>query len=195
VDLFLVISQGIGVSIAAGIRALLPALLVGALARADLGVDFSGTDYAFLESVGWLAALVVAAALLVLVGRSRATLPLLMVSVVAIAIGALEFAGSLSDEGYASGPGLVAGAACALIGAAAARAFFGRAASRVRGGDDQAEAASFVELYAQGVAVAAAGLAVLVPPASYLVLCLCSWVLVVRRRAASRKYEGLRVLR
>ena len=193
-DLFLAISQGIGTSVAAGIRALLPAVLVGVLARADLGVDFSGTDYAFLESVGWLAALAVASALLLASGRVRSRLPLLLVGAVAAAIGALEFAGSLADEGYAAGPGLVAGAACALIGIAAARAFFGRAASRVRG-DRQGEAASFIELYAQAAALAVAGLAVLAPPASYPVLGLCAWVLVARRRAASRKYEGLRVLR
>jgi len=48
-QLLLDILQGAGVATATGIRPFLPALAVGALASADLGVDFDGTDYAFLE--------------------------------------------------------------------------------------------------------------------------------------------------
>jgi hypothetical protein len=58
VDLFMAISQGVGVSLATGVRALLPPLAVGVFARADAGVDFNGTGYGFLESVPWLAVLV-----------------------------------------------------------------------------------------------------------------------------------------
>ena len=193
-DLFLAISQGIGVSTATGIRALLPALLVGALARANLGVDFNHTDYSFLESVWWLALLLAGVALSVFARRRRIDLPLFVPIVAGAAIGALLFAGSLADEGDAPGPGLVAGVACALIGFAAARAFFDRAAARVQAAD-RAEAASFIELYAEGAALACAGLAVLLPPVSYLVLGFCGWVLLVSRRRSAAKYEGLRVLR
>ena len=35
-------------------RPFLPALLAGALAAADLGVDFDGTEFAFLETPWWL---------------------------------------------------------------------------------------------------------------------------------------------
>ena len=56
-DLFLAISQGTGVSLATGMRSFLPPLLVCALARGDLGVDFEGTDYEFLESVPFLSVL------------------------------------------------------------------------------------------------------------------------------------------
>jgi hypothetical protein len=194
VDLFLAISQGIGTSIAPGIRTWLPPLLVGAFARADLGVDFEGTDYAFLESIGWLAALVAALALLTLARRMELKVPAAVIAVPALAIGALEFAGSLADEGFASGPGLVAGAVCALVGFVAARAFFGRALARVRG-DERAQATTFIELYSEAVALAVAALAVLVPPASYLALAACGWVLLAHRRRAAAKYEGLRVLR
>jgi hypothetical protein len=193
-DLFLAISQGIGVSTATGIRALLPALLVGALARANLGVDFNHTDYSFLESVWWLALLVAGVALSVFARRRRIDLPLFVPIVAGAAMGALLFAGSLADEGDAPGPGLVAGVACALIGFAAARAFFDRAAARVQAAD-RAEAASFIELYAEGAALGCAGLAVLLPPVSYLVLGFCGWVLLVSRRRSAAKYEGLRVLR
>ena len=47
--LFLVICQGIGLATAAGVRPFLPALLAGALAGADSGLDFDGTDFSFLE--------------------------------------------------------------------------------------------------------------------------------------------------
>jgi hypothetical protein len=195
-DLFLAISQGIGVSAASGIRAFLPALLVGLLARANLGVDFNHTDFSFLESAWWLAVLVAGVALTVIARRRRIDLPMLVLAVVALGIGALEFAGTLADEGYAAGPGLAAGAACALIGFAAARAFFDRAAARVRTASaSPSESASFIELYAEAAALAAAGLAVLLPPLSYLALAFCAWVLFVSRRRSAAKYEGLRVLR
>jgi hypothetical protein len=194
VDLFLAISQGIGASIAPGIRTWLPPLLVGALARADLGIDFEGTDYAFLESIGWLAALVAALALLTLARRMQVKLPAVVIAAPALVIGALEFAGSLADEGYAPGPGLIAGAACALVGFVAARAFFDRAAVRVRE-DERAQATTFIELYAEAVALVVAALAVLIPPASYFALAACGWVLLVQRRRGAAKYEGLRILR
>jgi hypothetical protein len=193
-DLFLAISQGVGVSLATGVRTFLPPLLVGVLARADAGVDFDGTSYHFLESVPWLLVLVGLVALIVLADRASVVVPALALAVAAAAIGALEFAGSLADEGFASGPGLVAGAACALVAFVAARAFFGRSVARVREGE-RAQATTFIELYAEGVALAVAALAVLVPPASYLALAACGWMLLAQRRRAAAKYEGLRVLR
>ena len=45
---------------AVGIRPFLPALLVGALARADMGIDFEARDFAFLESPWFLLAMLVA---------------------------------------------------------------------------------------------------------------------------------------
>ena len=49
------ILQGLGLASATGLRPFLPALLAGALASGDLGLDFDGTQFAFLESP-WLAA-------------------------------------------------------------------------------------------------------------------------------------------
>ncbi|MDP9345715.1 MAG: DUF4126 family protein, partial [Actinomycetota bacterium] len=57
------ILQGMGVSAAAGLRPFLPTLAVGGLATADLGVDFDGTSFSFLESPWFL--LAVTAALVV----------------------------------------------------------------------------------------------------------------------------------
>ena len=49
-DLFMAISQGVGTSLATGLRSFLPPLLVCAMARGNLAVDFEGSDYEFLES-------------------------------------------------------------------------------------------------------------------------------------------------
>jgi hypothetical protein len=194
VDLFMAISQGAGVSLATGVRALLPPLLVGALARADAAVDFSGTSYAFLESIPWLAALVGLVVLLTVAERRRVALPALLLGAVAVAIGALEFAGSLAEEGYAAGLGLAGGVASAAVGFLAAQAFFGRAASRARTGGEE-EAASLVELFAQGAALLLAAVAVVISPVSWVAFAFALWVLFVQRRRTGQKYEGLRILR
>jgi hypothetical protein len=194
VDLFMAISQGAGVSLATGVRALLPPLLVGALARADAGIDFSGTGYAFLESIPWLAALLVLVAIITLAERGGVAIPALVAGAVGVAIGALEFAGSLADEGHTPGPGLAAGAVCAAVGFLAAQAFFGRAASRARSGGED-EAASLLEVFAQGAALVLAAVAVFVSPLSWIGVAFALWVLLVQRRRAGQKYEGLRILR
>jgi hypothetical protein len=194
VDLFMAISQGVGVALATGVRPFLPPLVVGVLAREDAGIDFNGTGYGFLESIPWLLMLVVLIALVTLAARTRTAVPAFLLAGLAVVIGALEFAGSLADEGYTAIPGYPAGAVCAFIGFGAAAAFFGRAASRARTGG-QAEAASLVDLFAQGAAVLLAVLAVFVSPVSWIAFGFALWILVVQRRRAAQKYEGLRVLR
>ena len=71
VRLFLDITQGMGLAGAAGVRPFLPALLSGALARADLGLDFEHTRYAFLESTWFLVAVVVLLIITVVIERRR----------------------------------------------------------------------------------------------------------------------------
>src|SRR3954470_12231376 len=51
--------QAAGIGAAVGIRPFLPALLVGALAAGDIGVDFDGTDFAFLEQAPFLLVMLV----------------------------------------------------------------------------------------------------------------------------------------
>src|SRR5436190_1457804 len=67
--LFLVICQGIGLAAAVGIRPFLPALVAGALAAGDAGIDFDGTDFAFLEQAWFLALMVVGLLALTLAER------------------------------------------------------------------------------------------------------------------------------
>jgi hypothetical protein len=194
-DLFLAISQGTGASLATGLRSFLPPLLVCALARGDLAVDFEESDYEFLESVPFLTVLLLANVAGFFSERfaPRRVLewPLLAVSA---GFGALMFAGSLAEKDYAWGPGLVAGAACVVLAYAAVQTFLGRARARLASRGEE-ESAGYLNYYADAAALCLAAIAVLVPPVSLVALAFCAWVLVERRRRGSRKYEGLRVLR
>ena len=58
--LILDILQGMGLASAAGVRPFLPVLAAGAFASADVGVDFDGTAFAFLESPVFLLAVAIA---------------------------------------------------------------------------------------------------------------------------------------
>src|SRR5215212_11453274 len=68
---FLDIGTGAGLASATGVRPYLPPLLAGGLARGDVGIDFDGTDFAFLESTAFLAAVVALGVVGFLVERSR----------------------------------------------------------------------------------------------------------------------------
>ena len=191
-DLFLAICQGIGTSLATGVRALLAPLLVGAMARADAGIDFEQTGFAWLEATWWLAlllALVVGAWLL---DRGGAEVPDGIWAVVAMGLGGLLFAGALEDENYFGTGGIVPGMLCALVGFLAARAFFGGAAERLAA---RGERTGTIQVLGDLTALATAALAVLLPPTSLVALAFCAWVLASRRRRAGQKYEGLRILR
>jgi hypothetical protein len=195
VDLFLAISQGTGLALACGFRPYLPPLLAGALASADAGIDYSGTDFAFLEDAGFLIGMVALTATAIFIGR-RTPAPIIVRSfaLTAIALGALEFGGSLAEEGYAGGPGLIAGAFVAFVGCLAAAALFEGARARLAARGEDASA-GLVLLYGDAAALLMTVAAVFVGPISYLPLAFCLWLIAGRRRRAARKYEGLRVLR
>src|SRR5215207_9049074 len=48
------IGQGAGLAGATGVRPFLPPILTGALASGDVGVDFDGTSFDWVESPGFL---------------------------------------------------------------------------------------------------------------------------------------------
>jgi hypothetical protein len=184
--------QGTGIAAAVGIRPFLPVLLVGALASADLGVDFDGTDFAFMEEWPFLLGVLVLVALSDFAARGREGAVWLLWGLLGLALvlGALQGAGSLADRGHPIAPGIVAGAAAAALGYFAARSLFGRVRRRL---DPDAQGA--LPLYGEGAALAAAGASVLFPPLAILVLVGLAWLLAGGRRRAGEKYAGLRILR
>jgi hypothetical protein len=195
-DFILDLLQGAGLAAAIGIRPFLPVLLAGALAAADLGLDFDGTDFSFLESWPFLLGVLLLVAALDVVGRragrDAADRPplLYVVAGVALLLGALVAAGSIADRSDAWWVGIVAGLLCAALGFQAARSLFARVRRRL---DEQA--ARVLPVYAEGAALAAAGLSILFPPLAVLVLCGLVWLLSGGRRRAGEKYAGLRILR
>ena len=91
-------------------RPYLPPLLAGGLARGDIGIDFDGTDFSFLESTAFLGALVAVGVVAFFVelwrtaprgqrrGRPRDPGDVLAL-VLGLGLGALLFAGTLADDG------------------------------------------------------------------------------------------------
>jgi hypothetical protein len=195
-DFLLDLLQGAGIAAAIGIRPFLPVLLVGALAAGNLGIDFGGTDFAFLEQAPMLAIVVVALALALYAvrraGPEATERPpyVVIFALLAVALGALEAAGSLADRHHPILPGILVGAACAALGFAVARDLLGRTRRRL-----DVDAASALPLYAESAALAAAGLSVLFPPLAVLVVGGLVALLVGGRRRVGEKYAGLRILR
>ena len=194
------IFQGIGIASAVGIRPFLPVLAVGALASGDVQINFSGTDFAFLEGVPWLLAMLVCAIALALLerrlGQGRIERPpgLVLFVAIALALGAIMFGGALAQNHHprwsTDWPGFPAGVACALVGLAAMRPLFARARARL-----DPQAASAVSLYAEAIAVLFAILSVVAPPVGVVGLLALCWMLVAGRRQKGKKYAGLRILR
>jgi hypothetical protein len=166
-DYLLDLLQGLGIAAAIGIRPFLPTLLAGALAAGDVGLDFDGTDFSFLEKPGFLLA----------VGIS-------------LVLGMLEASASIADHSEDWWPGLIVGAAAAALGFAAARSLFGRVRARL-----DTEAASALPLYAEAAALLGAGLSILLPPLAIVFAAALAWLLIGGRRRAGEKYAGLRILR
>src|SRR3954469_14206424 len=91
-SLFMDIGQGAGLSGASGVRPFLPALLAGALAREDTGLDFDGTDFSFLESPWFmLAVFALAVAAYLVQRRGPSALLERAMLVVGLVLGALLF--------------------------------------------------------------------------------------------------------
>lgn len=184
--------QGAGLAAAIGIRPFLPVLLAGALASANLGLDFGGTDFAFLEKWPFLLAAVLAVTALDLAARRGAENRALVMILggLAVVLGALEAGGSVADRGNPALAGIAIGAACATLGFLSARQLFTRVRKRL-----DAEAAGALPVYAEGLALAAAGLSILFPPLAVLVTAGLGFLLAGGRRRRDEKYAGLRILR
>jgi hypothetical protein len=186
--------QGLGIAAAIGIRPFLPTLLAGALAAGDVGLDYDGTDFSFLEKPAFLLAVLVAVAVLGFIERRQdltSTRPGVAVLIcIALVLGMLQASASIADHSEDWWPGLIVGAAAAALGFAAARSLF----SRVRARLDK-DAQSALPLFAEGAALLGAGASILLPPLALVVVGALAWLLIGGRRRAGEKYAGLRILR
>jgi hypothetical protein len=197
-NLAFMIGLGLGLGAAAGLRPFLPALLAGGLASAGaLGVKLAPGNYSFLQDGWWLiaaaAALLVAYLLQLWVGSRRFDSGPLGAALagLGIGVGALLFAGTLCSHGRIAWPGLIGGAAAALLGQAAIRPIVSGARARLT--DSTARQA--LTIYLDLAAVVAAGLVCLLHPLGYVLVALLAWVAFVRRRRGDGgRYAGLRIL-
>jgi Domain of unknown function (DUF4126) len=189
---FLDTTTGMGLSGATGVRPYLPPLLAGALARGDTGIDFDGTDWHFIESTGFMAAVLALAVIMYVIERSapnRRAVELFS-GTMGLVLGAILFAGALADGGSASWPGLIGGAICAALGWRAVGDLLERTRARLEGG-----AAALLTAYADIAALVLAAIAIFLPPASILMIAAFVVLLAGGRRREGEKYAGLRVLR
>jgi hypothetical protein len=192
ITLFLDIGQGSGLAAASGVRPFLPPILAASLGRADLGVNFSGGDFAFLESIGFIAVLAVFAVLAYAV-----KLPPPLLAGLAIALGALLFAGSLTEGDREGWVGLPLGAACAALAWYASVRFFARAGARLEAdaGATNGLRPHLLRAYGDLLALSLALVSVAVPPLAFGALGVFVLLLLRGRATEGRKYEGLRILR
>jgi hypothetical protein len=207
---------GAGLATASGARPFLPPLVVGGLASADAGIDFDGTDFAFLEHPAFLAA-VFAAAVLWYVLRRRAlaadagpgrtlsgTVNLSdlappegkwaywLESFMAVALGSLLFAGALEDGGTEGAIGLFAGFGCGALGFVAMQTLFSGAGRRL---EEDGDTATALTVARDLLAVAIAVLSVFVPFFGYAALLAFAVYLTAATRQRKLKYKGLRILK
>lgn len=196
-DYLLDLLQGLGIAAAIGIRPFLPVLLAGALAAANLGIDFEGTDFSFLEGTAFLLVIVVLVAVFGFIDRRRRgaefegnDLEMVALLGISLVLGALLAAGSIADNFSTWWPGIPVGIAAASLGFFAARSLFGRVRARL-----DADAQGALPVYAEGAALLAAGASILLPPLAILVVAGLAWLMLGGQRRQGEKYAGLRILR
>ena len=172
-------------------RPFLPPLLAGALAGGDIGIDFERSSFAFLESAGFLLAVLALSVAAYAAERGGVGRPLeIALTVVSVVLGAVLFAGALASGGAAGWPGLIAGAACAALGFFAVARLLTRARRRA----DPAAAGLF-PVYGDVIALALAAVSIFVPPVGLIALAVFVALALRSRSERGRKYEGLRILR
>lgn len=109
---------------------------------------------------------------------------------VGLVAGAILFGVSLSAEDHPAWPGWALGALTALLSFSVISGVVRGAATRTRGASPATQV-----VYVTVAAAILAGLSVLLPPVGLIALAAVAWLAVARRRQATRKHEGLRVLR
>ena len=172
------------------------------MAHEDAGVDFSGTDWSWMESwafIGIVAAVFIGFWLLDRSGTNRLMRPKARppeaeppYALLCAAAGALVFAGTLADGGETSWPGLVAGALVGFVGYVALGRLFMRANQRLAAAGDPGVVLGLGRDLATIVLTI---VILLVDVVGYVVLIAAIVLMLSARRGEGEKYEGLRVLR
>jgi hypothetical protein len=192
VRLLIDILQGAGLAGAAGIRPFLPALVAGAFATADVGIDYEGTPFAFLEAPGWLLAVVLVLVAVVIAQRRGVPEGPLESALqgLGLGLGAVLAAATIADHYDLWWPALIGGGLCAALAGAATRSLVARTQARL-----DADAAAALPVYVDGTALVLAALAVVAAPVSVVALGFFAFLLRGGRRREGEKYAGLRILR
>ena len=198
-SVFLDTTTGIGLAGATGVRPFLPPLLAGALARGDIGIDFDGTDWRFLESTGFLLAVLALGVIAYLVERSEAgrtarrrarrDRDLLRRGGRRARRAAVRRRAGRRRHRELARPDRRARSA-PLLGWRAVGGLVERARARLEGG-----AAALLTAYADAAALLLAAVAIFLPPVSFLAIAAFVVLLVGGRRREGEKYAGLRILR
>lgn len=195
-DLFLAICQALGVGLACGIGGPLAALFVVVMANLGAGIDPAKTEWDFLAS-DWFAAAVFAANVAAFYGARREIEMRIPLAAVAAVIGAIAGAASLAERGEPALVGLTLGALAGAFASLLAQSVLAGARRRAAAGGGAGERppgdALVLILAAAGLALAA--LALFAPPSSLVGLGALLVLAAGRRRRAGEKYEGLRILR
>ncbi len=191
ISLLLAIATGAGLAGASGVRPFLPPLLAGALAGANVGIDFERGTLDFLESPIFLFAVLVLAVGAYAAERRRVARPLeIGLALAGGVLGALLCAGAISAAQQPGWIGLIVGAACAALGFFAVARLLARARARAA-----TSAAPLFAIYADVVALVLAAVAIFAEPLALVALLVFVVLLVRSRSERGRKYEGLRILR
>ena len=196
------IGQGTGLATTAGARPLLPVIVTGVMANQDAGVDFTGTDWSWMESwvfIGIAAAVFAGFWLLDRAGTNKLMRPKGRPpeaeppsALLCAAAGALLFAGSLADGGEASWPGLIGGAVVGFVGYLALGRLFMRTNERLQAAGDPGVVLGIGRDLGT---IALTVLIVLTDVVGFIALAVALGLLLTGRGRGDEKYEGLRVLR
>jgi hypothetical protein len=109
---------------------------------------------------------------------------------IGLVAGAILFGASLAAEDHPAWPGWPIGALAALLAFSVISGVVRGAATRMQGASPAMQV-----VYLAVAAAILAGLSVFLPPVGLIALAAIGWLAVARRRRATRKHEGLRVLR
>lgn len=183
--------QGLGVAAAAGASPFLPLVVAAVAGLANLGADYEGTSFSFVESPVLLALAVVLAVVAIVLRRRlespQAERALLGLGVV---FGAVVAAATVADRSDVWWPALIAGGLAALVVGLAVQALLRRTRARLE--DEQQTLLSIGGALGAGLV---ALLSVVLPPVGLIAVAAGIWLFVGGRRQDTTKHAGLRILR